>query len=212
MDRAPRPYGWEAGRVTAATAERIREADTYLASRTGCYEYRCHRYDAALETMHGLGLDDDCTVVDVGAGMGEFGVRMHTGRRALTGVAARNTHHRDPSGISASRARYVPVDAAIDGVDLEKWVPPRKADFFVCLEVLEHLTCPSRLMVEMVFHATKGVIVSTPNPDTTDVLGMDSTHRTPIRRKALELAGFKVTTASFYGQPEDSLFAVWAPR
>jgi len=184
-------------------AQRIREADVYLASRTGCYEYRCHRYDCALEAMHGLGLDDDCTVVDVGAGMGEFGVRMHTGDPMGNGMHGR---------FRPSRARYVPVDAAIDGTDLEKWVPPRKADFFVCLELLEHLRCPSRLMIEMVIHATRGVIVSTPNPETTDVLGMDPTHKTKITRKALELAGYHVEEASFYGKPRDSLFAVWSPR
>jgi hypothetical protein len=56
-----------------------RDADAYLAARTGCFEMRCERYDAALEVMHGLGLDDSCTVLDVGAGMGEFGARLHAG-------------------------------------------------------------------------------------------------------------------------------------
>ena len=181
---------------------RIDSALAYLRGRTGSYEWRCHRYDAALEAMHGLGLDDDCTVVDVGAGWGEFGVRLHTG------LPIRRANQKRRS----CRARYIPIDAAWDGVDLERWVPPQKADYFVCLEVLEHLTHPSLLMVEMTMQAKRGVIVSTPNPETTDVLGMDPTHKTPVSKRALELAGYHVETASFYGKPDDSLFAVWSPR
>lgn len=192
-----------AGPSRAGCGERIAQADAYLASRTGCYEWRCERYDAALEAMHGLGLDDDCAVVDVGAGWGEFGVRLHTGI-AYPGDGA-------CVYMRPSRARYVPVAAAIDGIDLDHWTPPRQADYFVCLEVLEHLRTPGRLLTELIAHATRGVIVSTPNPATTDVLGMDSTHRTPITRAFLEMAGMHVEEASFYGQPADSLFAVWSP-
>lgn len=199
--------------VRTCAARRIQEADAYLNARTGHYEWRCERYDAALEAMHRIGLDDNCTVVDVGAGMGEFGVRMHTGSReseAPRFVKGADGEWLPPRNhIKPSRARYVPVDAAIDGVDLERWAPPRKAEWFVCLEVLEHLRCPSRLMVELTLHATRGVIVSTPNPETTDVLNMDATHRSIVRRKALELARFQVREASFYGKPADSLFGVW---
>jgi hypothetical protein len=44
------------------------------------------------------------------------------------------------------RGRYVPVDAWYDGVDLEDWTPPREADWFTGLEVLEHLKDPHRLV------------------------------------------------------------------
>ena len=184
-------------------AQRIADAEAYLAARTGCYEWRCERYDAALEALHGLGLDDDCTVVDVGSGWGEFGCRLHTG-----GVGpGRPLGFGEPP---ASRARYIPVDAALDGVDLEHW-QPREADYFVCLEVLEHLAKPARLLTEMIARARRGVIVSTPNPDVVDVLGCDPTHRTPITRALLEMAGMHVELASFYGKPDDSLFAVYSP-
>lgn len=196
------------------TAERIAEADAYLGARTGCFEMRCERYDAALEAMHGLGLDDSCTVLDLGAGMGEFGARLHTGKADRVPDIA-------PDGSSSwlgegwarppSRARYWPVDAALDGTDLERWTPPRKVEWIVCLEVLEHLRAPGRLLRRMIAGASRGVVVSTPNPETTDVLGMGSTHQTAISRTLLEREGFRVERASFCGQTDDSLFAVWSP-
>lgn len=170
------------------TAERIQAADEYLAARTGHYTLRCERYDAALEAMHTLGLSDECTVFDVGSGWGEFAARMH----------GHGVH-----------ARYIPVDAGIDGTDLDHWTPPRHADFFVALELLEHLNRPQRLITEMKRYARRGVIVSTPNPRTTDVLGMDATHLTSITAVSLEMQGLKVREESFYGREADSLFAVW---
>lgn len=179
---APVPY------KTRST--RIREADYYLSGRAGCYAWRCERYDAAIDAMEGLGLDSGCTVVDVGAGWTEFGHRL-----------AERGH----------RCRYVPIDAGHDGTDLETWSPARDAEFYVCLEVLEHLRAPCRLLVEMPQSAKRGVIVSTPNPEVTDVLGMDPTHQTPVHQSALSLAGYTVEEASFYGQDADSLFGVWSP-
>jgi hypothetical protein len=191
----------------ARRAERVRDADAYLAKRSGCYEHRCHRYDSAIEAMYGLGLDDRSTVVDVGSGWGELGHRMATGsgKRFQVGMGTVRDEFR------ASRARYIPVDACVDGTDLETWVPPRGADFFVCLEVIEHLQAPYRLMAHMRLAATKGVIVSTPNPERVDVLAMCPDHVTPIPREGLEAVGFHVEQASFYGGDRDALFAVWSP-
>ena len=134
--------------------------------------------------------DDPPVVFDIGAGATEFG-------RYLYSVGF--------------HGRYCPVDAAIDGVDLDEWTPPREADWFVCLEVIEHLADPFRLLDVMCERATRGVIVSTPNPYTTDVLGMDPTHRTPVYARQLEAFGFTVEERSFYGKPADSLFGVWVP-
>lgn len=181
----------------SAVAERVQAADAYLAARTGCFEWRCVRYDAAISEMWLAGLDHDSTVVDVGAGWCELGARLH---QTCTGI------DQEPL-----RSRYVPVDAAIDGVDLQTWIPPRRADFFVALELLEHLDDPEALMIRMIGYANSAVIVSTPNPETTDVLGMDATHKTPITRRMLEAKGFYVMEKSFYGQPADSLFGVWSP-
>lgn len=160
------------------------------------------RYDAALEVMHDAGLSDTDSVWDIGAGMGEFGARLHTGADDGSDMLPVVT-------IMPSRARYVPVDAAIDGTDLDRWTPPRDAEWFVALELLEHLERPYRLIQVMQASATKGVVVSTPNPRTTRVLEMDSTHKTVITPELLERAGFTVTERSFYGAEADSLFGVW---
>lgn len=182
----------------------IARADAYLASRAddaNAYDRRCVRYDAALKAMDHLDLCDTDTVVDVGAGWTEFGARLHTGRVSPYGTP----------GFPASRARYIPVDACIDGADLNTWLPPRRAEWFVALEVLEHLKRPDRLAHALMASADKGVVISTPNPATTDVLGMDATHITPVSGVDLEAWGFQtIMPSSFYGKPNDSLFAVWS--
>lgn len=191
------------GAVQLEEIERIAAAEAYLEARSGKYEWRCVRYDAALEALHGLGLDDDSTVIDVGSGWGEFGVRLHTGRDCMC-----PPHHGFGCNlIPPSRARYIPVDAGNDGTDLETWLP-RPVEYMVALEVVEHMRDPERLLAVMAIGATKGVVVSTPNPETTDVFGMDPTHKHEITRSWLESWGFKVEARSFYGQPDDSLFGV----
>lgn len=173
----------------SSPARLMETCDGYLASRTGRYEWRAQRYRAAMKAMQELGLSHNSTVVDVGAGWTEFDYTL----RAEGGY----------------RCRYWPVDGCFDGTNLEKWVPPRKADFFVALELIEHLVDPWRFLAELQAKAQVAVIVSTPNPLTTDVLGMDATHKTEIMPAHLEGEGFEVTINSFYGQPEDSLFGVW---
>jgi len=77
--------------------------------------------------------------------------------------------------------------------------------------LLEHLDDPGRLVEVMKAKATKGIVISTPNPMTTDVLGMDPTHKTEIHQKMLRGWGFQhIRKMNFYGQPRDSLFALWA--
>lgn len=165
----------------------ISACDDYLGARTGKYEWRRVRYSAAIEKMLSLGLSDDDTLIDVGAGWTEFDYCL----RAEYGW----------------RGRYIPIDGGIDGTDIETWVPPRSVDWFVALEIIEHLDDPFRLVRTMTQHARRGVVMSTPNPRTTDVLGMDPTHKTPVEMRDLVLSGFSVEERSFYGQPDDSLFA-----
>ena len=172
----------------------IRNCDQYMDDRTGKYEYRAVRYRAAIEWMIANGLDDSMTVVDVGAGMTEFDYTL----RAEYGF----------------RGRYIPVDGGIDGTDLNVWTPPREAHFFVALELVEHLTEWRSLVHKMQTKAIRGVALSTPNPLTTDVLGMDPTHVCEVHRDDLWDYDFTVSEETFYGGvfsggKPDSLFATW---
>lgn len=174
----------------------IANCDNYLDDRTGKYEYRAVRYRAAADYMfsHYTPLDDTMTIVDIGAGMTEFDYTL----RAEYGW----------------RGRYIPIDGGIDGTDLNEWVPSRDVHWFVALEILEHLQDPYRLAQQMQRHATQGVIFSTPNPATTDVLGMDPTHVAEVDESRMSMLGFSVKWETFYGgvfsdgRP-DSLFGAW---
>lgn len=172
----------------------IDSCDNYLSDRQGSYEYRAVRYKAAAEWLYRNGLDDSMTVVDVGAGMTEFDYCL------------RSTY--------GFRGRYIPIDGGIDGTDLNEWTPPRESHFFVALEILEHLALWSRAVARMQEKATIGIVASTPNPRTTDVIGMDPTHVVALNPADFEARGFQVEEATFYGgvfsngEP-DSLFATW---
>jgi hypothetical protein len=50
----------------------VDNCDEYMASRTGCYEYRAVRYRKTARWLKKNGLDDTMTIVDVGAGFTEF--------------------------------------------------------------------------------------------------------------------------------------------
>lgn len=168
-------------------------ADSYMHERTGRFEYRAARYRAALDAMQEFGLAHDHTVYDIGAGWTELDAILRTE--------------------GGWRGRYIPVDFGTDGTNLETWIPPRSVDFAVALEIIEHLYHPWRL-VDSLMLASPVVIVSVPNPETTDVLGMDPDHRSVITREALTERGFVVQERTFYGGvysdgKPDALFAVW---
>jgi hypothetical protein len=172
----------------------LQNCDNYMGERTGKYEWRAIRYRHAIETMMANGLDDSMTIYDVGAGMTEFDYCLR---------AEYNW-----------RGRYIPIDGGIDETDLNTWIPPREADWFVALELLEHLW-NWRGLVNWMQHKTKrGIVVSTPNPATTDVIGMDPTHVCEIWPEDLGAYGFAVSEETFYGGvfsegKPDSLFGVW---
>lgn len=173
----------------------IDNCDEYLNSRTGKYEQRAIRYRHACNVMTDHGLTDDMTVIDVGAGWTEFDYTL----RAEFGF----------------KGRYIPVDGGIDGTDLNEWMPQRRADWFVALEIAEHLLEPYSFLGKMMLMADKGVVFSTPNPRTTDVFGMDPTHVSEVDGYVCQsLLGFRVMETTFYGgrfsngQP-DSLFGTW---
>jgi hypothetical protein len=168
-------------------------AEAYLAERTGRLEYRFLRYGAVADEMFALGLSDKSLVMDVGAGMCDFDFYLRT--------------------VRGWKGRYLPVDASIDGVDIEAsdWFPPR-ADFITAIEVLEHVNDPYALADKLRASADYGVVVTTPN---TGVLGfravqeMDRTHVSPLHAEHLSEMGFTVTVASFFGALDDSLLGVY---
>ena len=95
------------------------------------------------------------------------------------------------------------------GLDLDRWVPPRRWDWFACLEVLEHLANPLRLLEVVCDAAASGVVVTTPNPEVVDVLALDPTHRTPLTRQQLASAGLYTSLHNFYGTAGDGICGVW---
>lgn len=165
------------------------ECDSYARLDRRPYFERKARYQVAADRLSRGGLNDRDTVVDVGAGWTELDICL------------RLEH--------GWRGRYVPVDGWIDGVDLETWEPDHSREWFVALELLEHLAHPRRLVEAMKAKATKGVVITTPNPDVVDVLAMDSTHVTVLDRTLLESWGLYTTVHNFYGRHEDGIAALW---
>lgn len=172
----------------------ILKADAYLGERTGCYEYRSVRYQAAGDELTLMGLDDSHTIYDIGAGMTELDYSLRVDFNW--------------------RGRYIPIDMGIDGTDIQWWAPPRKAEFAVALEFLEHVPYPEFVVENLQAAVTKGMVVSVPNPENVDVLGIDDTHVSVITREMLEGWGFTVYEQKFCGGvfsggKSDSLLGVW---
>jgi len=171
----------------------ISNCDQYLNARTGKYEWRRVRYAAALKAMQiTSGLSDEDTLIDFGAGWTELDYCLRTEGNW--------------------RGRYIPLDGGIDGEDLNNWHPRREVDWIVALEIVEHLSDPLVVIERMKRFVRKGVIISTPNCDTVDVLGMDDTHVSIVTKKQLQEAKFVVWERAFYGTKNDSLFALYRPE
>ena len=169
--------------------DHIEKWEQYRDARRGTYEFRARtRYKAVADRLFALGLDDKHSVMDVGAGSCQLGRYLRA--RGWRGL-------------------YIPVDAVLDGVDLETWEPHRGvADFVVSLEVVEHITIPHRLIGGMVRAAREAVVLTTPNCEAVDVLTCDPTHVSVIRATELE-PDFTVERHSWFGVPNDTLMG-WA--
>lgn len=173
--------------------------DEYMASRTGKYEWRAIRYRKAAQFFHSISLSDEDTVCDLGAGWTEFDYCLRTE--------------------FDWRGRYMPLDAGMYPVDLNSWTPNRPVEFFVALEIVEHLHDPERILRLLPEYAHKGIAISVPNPRTVDVYGMDPTHVSAPTEEMFRDFGYTVQEATFYGgvysqgAKNDALFATWsAPR
>jgi len=162
----------------------------YLAQRTGSYHFRARRYATVAVELARLGLADGDLVYDVGAGQCEFGKYLYG---------------------SGWTGRYVPVDGAIDGTELDIWRPLVPADFFVAIEVVEHLANPLPMLAHFEGHATKGAVITTPNADVVDVRALDPTHFGPVYRATLEARGWNAYAAPLFGKTDDTLVATWTP-
>lgn len=169
-------------RTQESTLETCR---AYIGARKSCFEFRAIRYEAVADMLFVLGLTNNDTVVDVGAGDGEFGVYLRG--RGFTG-------------------QYTPVDGMLDGTNLNYWTP-EPAEFFVSIEVIEHLEVPEKLLRILDNAASKGVVLTTPNPIVTDVKAMDATHISEVYPEDFLKAGYRVHPQIFFFEPEDSLLA-----
>lgn len=134
---------------------------------------------------HGFMAND--VVVDIGAGRMEFAKRLQ-------------------ERVNWNPMCYVPVDGSIDGTDIETW-EPGFADWFVAVELLEHLEDPARLINLLPSRARKGIVATTPNPFEIDVLAIDRTHKTPLYPDDFNSAGYNTRIASFFAKPNDSIIA-----
>jgi hypothetical protein len=169
------------------------EANAYLDKRTGTYEFRCKRYKAVADIL--IKKFDaalfDFNVIDIGAGRCEFGRYLRKRLPFWQGL-------------------YIPFDASIDGIDLREIQPyVQGVAFYVAIEFLEHLTedRASLFLEGLPVRASVAVVLTTPNPAVTDVLAMDSTHKTPISRRLLEAHGYTVRAKKLFTAKQDTLVA-----
>lgn len=170
------------GRSTVGHAQKFWADYLNTVPTYGVYEQRVPEYRTvgwALETM---GLKNDETVIDVGAGSCDFDHWLRTGQ--------------------GWRGRYIPIDGSLDGTDLNTWIPPLglHADWVVCIETVEHVHNPIRLIAEMARIATRGMVITTPNPDVVDVFAVDPTHVAEVPRAVLEEFNLVVEGVEFSGR------------
>lgn len=159
---------------TKSTLERwekyLNTTETY-----GMYNDRIPEYRLVGKQLMRMGLANDDLIVDVGAGSCDMDHWLRTS--------------------AGWRGRYLPIDGATTGTDLEGWKPSIPADWFVCIETLEHVTTWEPLLKAMIRLARKGVVVATPNGAVVDVLSTDPTHVAALTQKDLEKHGM---TIEFY--------------
>ena len=158
----------------------------YRDSRRGTYEFRARtRYKAVADRLFAMGLNGNHAVCDVGGGTCQFGAYLAS--RGFVG-------------------EYLPIDAVLDGTDLETWEPDFRVDYVVCIEVLEHLQRPWRLVGCLQRMARRGVVLTTPNAEAVDVIRCDPTHVSVLEPNQLSQL-FTVERHSWFGVPNDSLLA-----
>lgn len=172
---------------TTSRESTLQSCREYIGNKHSAYEFRSIRYEAVLDSLRLLGLQDGDSVVDVGGADGEFG-------RYLNDV-----------GVNVD---YKVVDGMLDGTDLNEWNPKESADFMVSIEVIEHLKVPRNFLQTLDNHSKKGVVLTTPNPHVTDVKAMDATHISEVYPADFYSEGYKVYPQILFFENGDSLLAI----
>ena len=162
----------------------------YMRDRVGDYAFRSRtRYKSVAIELAVLGLSDEHLLVDVGAGTTQFDYFLRTDM--------------------GFNGRYLPVDATLDGTDLETWTPAVVPDFAVAIEVIEHLHDAER-MLGILEHVKIASVITTPNPAVVDVIACDPTHVSVIPEGLLRRRGWRTSTESLFGKPHDTIVATFS--
>ena len=149
-------------------------------STYGTYADRIHEYRPVGSAMRRSGLADGDLLVDVGAGDCGLDRWLRTE--------------------GGWHGQYLPVDGAIQGVNLNDWGPTMPADLHVAVEVVEHVADPWGLMGAMQAVSRRGVVVTTPNADVVDVLALDPTHVSALRPADFTDRGWTVDLLTLNGR------------
>jgi len=177
--------------IDTTNSETIKETcRAYQDSRRSTYEFRCLRYDAVIDAMIEMGLEPFDHVLDVGCGRGEMETRLK--ERGFNGCL------------------WEGIDGSIDGVNLNTWTPDERYDFIIAIEFLEHIHNPFMHLMMYRLFANKGVVITTPNPRTVDVLACDPTHVSVVTPDLLEFAKYEHSEVSLFAKPADSLLGWYA--
>jgi len=163
------------------------ECEAYLTAQ-GPWVARSRRYRAASLALNHMGFQNGDLVVDVGAGMCDFAAFMYT---------------------EGYRFRYVPIDGSISGIDLESDILTLlHADWYVCIETIEHMADPWMLADFMQGYADKGMVITTPNAAVTNVLELDPTHKCGLTLDDFYDHGYLANTESIH-YDQDTILATW---
>jgi hypothetical protein len=172
------------GGGTPAQKPLMKRCQEYVAARRATYDMRRERFCAVADVLDSrFNLSDTDIIYDLGAGHCQFDYYLR---------AERNW-----------RGIYVPIDGHIDGTNLQTWKPKQQPDIYVIMEFVEHLRRPIALLDRL--KPRKGIVLTTPNADVTDVLGCDPDHKSIVTRAQLRRLGYSVYANGFFGTPNDTL-------
>lgn len=159
----------------------------YLAQRQGTYEFRKRRYEEVAEVLIDHGIDDNCILMDFGAGQTEFDYFMRTEVNW--------------------RGFMLNVDGALTGENLNYFWPKGMVDYTVCIETIEHMDHPGEVIAKLEGSTAKLMVFTTPNPDAVDVLGMDKTHKQAVPVKDWQAMYYQTKTLNLFGTEDDTILA-----